>query len=289
MATETNLDSPPRILLTDIWPIENVKDYKVHFARWNGSDQPLDEWVKDRSIWTGWQEFRPTRNEFSRRYIFSLMNFYPDGVQTWLFGGIFRVLRRHADRYEVELTDYGRQFIGRLKLWSAYTNRATRVNFENHYVRESTPKRYPMTVAEILREPFSGRAFPGYEKIDLSFSELEVLARNDRPDWKTALEHVKGVYLITDSSARTRRHYVGSAYGDDGLWARWKSYIDTVHGGNVELRALVSEKGDAHCRAHFRFALLEYLPAYALDETVLGREAHWKQVLMSREFGLNQN
>jgi hypothetical protein len=144
-------------------------------------------------------------------------------------------------------------------------------------------------VAEVLREPFSGRAFSGYEHINLSFSELEVLVRNDRPDWKTALEHVKGVYLITDTSSRTHRHYVGSAYGDDGIWSRWRSYVDSVHGGNAELRQLAEEKGLAHCRANFRFALLEYLPAYALDETVLDRESHWKQVLMSREFGLNQN
>ena len=212
------------------------------------------------------------------------MNFYPDGVQTWLFGGIFKVLERHADRYEVELTDLGQPFIGRLKLWSAYRSRATRVNFENHY-----DGRYPLHVVEISREPFSGRTFPGYENINLSFSELEVLVRNDRQDWKIALEHVKGVYLVTDSSSRTRRHYIGSAYGDEGLWSRWKSYLDTVHGGNAELRMLVSEKGIAHCKANFRFALLEYLPAYALDETVLAREAHWKQILMSREFGLNQN
>ena len=284
MTNATTTGSAAPILLKDIWPIQNVGAYKVHFARWNGSDHPLDEWVKDRSIWKGWQEFRPGRNEFSRPYIFSLMNFHPDGVQTWLFGGIFRLLRRHTDRYEVELTDQGKPFIGRLKLWSAYKSRATRVNFEHHYTG-----RYPLHVMEILREPFSGRAFSGYEKIDLSFSELEVLVRNDRPDWKTALEHVKGVYLITDTSSRTRRHYVGSAYGDDGIWSRWCSYVDTVHGGNVQLRELVAQKGFAHCRANFRFALLEYLPAYALDETVIAREDHWKRVLMSREHGLNQN
>ena len=289
MTTKATPYSTPPILLEDIWPIQYVGDYKVHFARWNGSNHPLDEWVKDKSIWKGWQEFRHTRNEFSRPYIFSLMNFHPDGVQNWLFGGVFKVLSRFADRYEVELTEQGKPFIGRLKLWSEYTNRATRVNFENHYVRTSTDKRYPLRVTEILREPYSGRAFPGYEKIDLSFSELEVLVRNDRPDWKTALGNVKGVYLITDTSSRTCRHYVGSAYGDDGLWSRWKSYVDSVHGGNAELRELASKKGEAHCRANFRFALLEYLPSYALDETVLAREAHWKQVLMSREYGLNQN
>ncbi len=284
MAIETKLELPPPILLKDVWRIDNVSDYKVHFARQTGDLLPLDEWVRDRSNWVGWQEFRPAMNAFSRPYIFSLMNFHPDGLQTWLFGGVFKVLERHSDRYKVELTDQGQSFIGRLKLWSAYRSRATRVNFENHYAG-----RYPLHVAEVLREPFSGRAFSGYENINLSFSELEVLVRNDRPDWKTALEHVKGVYLITDTSSRTHRHYVGSAYGDDGIWSRWRSYVDTVHGGNAELRQLAAEKGLAHCRGNFRFALLEYLPAYALDETVLARETHWKRVLLSREFGLNQN
>ena len=52
---------------------------------------------------------------------------------------------------------------------------AARVNFENHYQN--------FEVQEILREPYSGRAFPGFEDIDLSFEELETLVRNDRPDW----------------------------------------------------------------------------------------------------------
>lgn len=46
---------------------------------------------------------------------------------------MFRVLQRHADRYEVELADEGAGFIGRLKLRYAYRERATRVKLENHY------------------------------------------------------------------------------------------------------------------------------------------------------------
>ena len=51
---------------------------------------------------------------------------------------------------------------------------------------------------EILREPYSGERIPGYENIDLSFIEAEAIVNNERADWKTALENVKGVYLITD-------------------------------------------------------------------------------------------
>ena len=92
------------ITLTDIWPIENPKDYKIHFGRRNTVAQPLDEWVRDQSLWVGWQESRPKYDAFNRPYIFSLMDFYHE-TDVWLFGGVFRVLSRHQDRYDVELTE----------------------------------------------------------------------------------------------------------------------------------------------------------------------------------------
>ncbi|AWX92359.1 hypothetical protein DPM13_01420 [Paracoccus mutanolyticus] len=46
------------------------------------------------------------------------------------------------------------------------------------------------------------------DDIDLSFAELEALVSNSRPDWKAALESIKGIYLITDT--RTGKRYVGS-------------------------------------------------------------------------------
>jgi hypothetical protein len=55
------------IALTDIWTIESPTLYKVHFARWNGSDQPLEVFVRDRLDWRGWQEYYPGRNDFNRR------------------------------------------------------------------------------------------------------------------------------------------------------------------------------------------------------------------------------
>ena len=45
------------IMLQDIWNIENLEDYKVHFARWNGEDYPLDVWLRDRAEWEGWQKY----------------------------------------------------------------------------------------------------------------------------------------------------------------------------------------------------------------------------------------
>ena len=107
------------ILLKEMWPIEKPEDYKIHFARWNGDSQPLDVFVRDKADWQGWQEYRPSRDEFNRSFIFSLAQFYHE-TDAWLFGGVFRVVTRYADRYKVKLLDVGSGFIGRLKLHSDY-------------------------------------------------------------------------------------------------------------------------------------------------------------------------
>lgn len=267
------------ILLSEIWSTSCPSDYKVHFARWNGENQPLEVWVRDKHEWQTWQEYRPARDDFNRPFIFSLMQFYHE-TDIWLFGGVFRVVERHADRYEVELSRDAAGFIGRLKLRSSYRERATRVNFENHYPT--------LELQEILNEPYSGRSFPGFENIDLPFEELETLVRNSRPDWKFALSSVKGIYLISDIT--TGKRYVGSAYGDQGIWSRWCSYIATGHGGNVELQELVSDPTLEYCRKNFRFALLETRSEATPDELILTREGFWKRILLSRgEHGLNRN
>jgi hypothetical protein len=267
------------ILLRNIWPIAAPQEYKLHFARWNKEHQPLDVWVRDPLEWQEWQAYRPMRDDFNRPFIFSLMQFYHE-PDTWLFGGIFEVLERRPDRYEVRLMEEGAGFIGRLKMRSSYRERATRVFFENHYGG--------LEVTEILREPYSGRPFPGFESIDLSFEELEALVRNNRADWRGALANTKGIYLITDTE--TGKRYVGSAYGESGIWSRWQSYVESGHGGNVELRKLVSDPTLAYCRKAFRFALLETRPAPTPDEFILAREDYWKRILFTRgEEGMNRN
>lgn len=267
------------ICLSDLWAIQKPEEYKLHFARWNHESHPLDVFVRDRQEWKAWQEFRPHNNAFNRPFIFSVAQFYHE-PDVWIFGGIYRVLARHDDHYDVELCDIGQGFVGRLKIRLPYRDRATRVNFENHY-RE-------IEVAEILPEQYSGRAFPGLESIDLSFDELEGIVKKGRADWRAALAAVKGVYLISD--AETGRRYVGSAYSDGGIWSRWCSYIDTGHGGNVELRVLVDDPTLDYARKNFRFTLLETRTMAVPDKTLIDRETFWKVALLSRgKLGLNRN
>ncbi len=198
------------ITLKELFHIENLHDYKVHFAKWNQKNQPLDVFTKDRREWQRWQEYRPTRNEFNRPMIFSLASFYHE-PSAWLFGGIYKVLSRYDDRYRVKLTAIGGGFIGRLNLRSPYNSRAVRVNMESQYD--------DFEVSEILPELYTGHPFPGYEDIDMSFEEIETLVRNRRPDWKLPLRVSKAftcLLIRRRTSVMWARPAVNPGSGRDG-------------------------------------------------------------------------
>lgn len=271
------------ILLPQIYPIAQPQTFKLHLACWNGQDQPLDVFVRDRDEWDGWNAWRGMRDDFSRDHIFSLMDFYPE-KDMWLFGGAYRVLSRRqvtkAPGYDVEIIEDSCPLIGRLKVSLKRPARAKAVNFENYY--------QSLVVAEILPAPYSGQAFCGYDQIDLAFPMLENIFSVQRADWKAALEHAKGIYLITDTSNGKR--YVGSAYGDTGIWSRWTCYVETGHGGNRELKNVIQQAGIEHARKYFRFALLEHRTNKTDDRIVIERECYWKNVLLTRgDYGYNKN
>lgn len=272
------------IPLNQIWRIDNLGEYKVHFARWNGYKQPLQAWAEDRINWVEWQQYWPGRNDFNRKFIFSLMDYYHE-TDTWLFGGVFHVIgiveQNDCKSYSVELTDQGAPFIGRLKLSSSYRKRSTRVKFENHYSE--------FMVKEILQEAYTGLAFCGYDNIRHGFSDLEHIWSIQKPDWKAALVNLQGVYLITDTS--NGRNYVGSAYGDSRIWGRWNSYLlGDGHGGNAGLRKLLRENGGrSYAKYNFQFSLLEYWAREVDDSVIVTREGYWKDVLQSRQYGYNEN
>ena len=133
-----------------------------------------------------------------------------------------------------------------------------------------------MVVSEILKNPYTGEVFPGYEDINHGFRHLEVIYRNGQRDWKAALENVKGIYLITDTSNGKR--YVGSAYGNSGIWSRWACYIGTGHGWNDELTRLIKREGMDYARRNFTFALLEYRSMKTDDKINIARDNYWREV-----------
>ncbi|RSK38964.1 GIY-YIG nuclease family protein [Hymenobacter perfusus] len=153
----------------------------------------------------------------------------------------------------------------------------------HQWLRPDTPK----VVLEIQPKPFS-RPFTDYLDFTLSFAELQELvgSQSPRDDWRRMLSAVAGIYLILDSF--TGQQYIGSAYGEGGVWQRWSVYAKTNgHGNNVALRSLLATAPD-HAR-HFQFTLLMTLPKSMTDHEVWQHEKLFKRKLGSRAFGLNLN
>ncbi len=200
-------------------------------ACWNGSEQPLNVYLANWNNWIGWNQWRGGKNDFNRKYIFSLIQF--SEPNKWLFGGIFEVKERHDNwketevGYEVELQDLQKEMIGLLKIdFNRYQGMRGRAFKLEGYFPD-------FKISQILKRPYDGINFPGYENINIDFPELESIFKYQKTDWKAALESVKGVYVIFDKSIGKK--YVGSAYGDFGIWSRSSVYAGTGHGFNDEL------------------------------------------------------
>ena len=121
----------------------------------------------------------------------------------------------------------------------------------------------------------------------LSYSQLERLAEAGAAhnDWISSLRAVGGVYLIVSSV--TGAQYVGSAFGAEGIWGRWCSYLGNGHGGNKLLRELC--QADARHPAALSFSILDTFSTSMGRDEALALESLYKAKLGSRAFGLNAN
>lgn len=282
-ATSSSLVSVVAIPLGSLTGDIDPTACKVHCAVWNGVDHPIDVLARSWDEWVEWNRWRGTRDEFNRQFIFSLARDRSNPTH-WLFGGVFEVTGRRrspgAGSYDVVLRDdLMGAYIKRLLVMFKPSGRTVRLNMETSLDQ--------MEVVSVLELPYAGEPFPGHDQINHSLRVLEIAVRQDWSEWRGALQHMKGVYVIHDVASG--KPYVGSAYGDTGIWARWCEYVDSLHGGNVELRELVGQMGADYARANLHFSLLEFWSMRTADEHVLARESYWKNVLLSRRFGLNSN
>lgn len=268
-----------KIEVQDIISIDDPTQYKLHLACRNRDGvSPLDEYVADPKRWVGWNESRGNRNDWTRKFVFSVMEFYPR-YDSWLFGGIFRVIARHDDRYQLEELEKYKKFVGRVILsFHRYQGLQGRAYYLDRYIQN-------FEVVEILPSVYRGESFPGVENICHDFHILEPIFKSERSDWKAALSNIKGVYVISDK--HNGKQYVGSAYSDTGIWSRWECYIYTGHGWNNELTELIETKGTTYARENFRFSLIEIMPMSVDKNTVIARESHWKKALLSIDHGYN--
>ena len=145
-----------------------------------------------------------------------------------------------------------------------------------------------LEVCQILPDTFDDDDFPGYDKVNLSYIQLKSILDRGKKDWIAALESQKAVYLITDTN--NGKLYVGSATSSYGmLLQRWSNYVSNGHGGNKELRRIVDSEGIEYVQSYFRYTILENYNSKVDDAVVLERESWWKNILLTRTFGYNDN
>ena len=163
-------------------------------------------------------------------------------------------------------------------------------NVDNKFVRQS----YLLTenwveklnVAEVLAQALDFAKFPSFKSVHISFSQLKTIVKKSLSDWQSALSSVAGVYLIADKSSG--KLYVGSATGEGGIWQRWAEYATNLHGNNRQLIELKRQFGDVPFE-NFYFSILEIADTHSSENEILVRESHWKNVLLTRQFGYNDN
>ncbi len=135
--------------------------------------------------------------------------------------------------------------------------------------------------------PDEKKVFKGYEELVLSFDSLKEIVENEAvyESWHIALKSVNAIYLIVDTE--TGKQYVGSAYGDDGLFGRWECYVSSHHGHNKKMKEVLCDYPE---RYHaFQFSILQILPKTIKEDEVIGIETQWKSKLLSKKFGMNKN
>ena len=258
---------------------DELKNTKVKFNQWNGETNPIDRYKENPDIINnGWFFWRKTRRNFEVGQI--AVCFLKMKEDIWLLTTIKKVTKelnvKNGINYEGEEIKKYEPYFGRVII-RYHKTMETQCPFANTVFDG-------FEVVQILPSLFDGDDFPGYENVRLSYQQLATIIKRHKKDWIAALENQKAVYLITDT--HTGKLYVGSAYGENGmLLQRWKNYVNSGHGGNVELKGLSFD----YIKQYFQYSILENYNSRVDKHIILERESWWKDTLKSREFGYNSN
>lgn len=268
--------------LLDLLHIKNPdfdpSEAKVHFAT-GDNYKPLFKF--EAGEFQEWQEGQSAKN-FERKYIVSLIKLPENHL--WLFAGIYKV-----ESCDVGATDKWRYKTVFLEESSVLAGKAI-ILYEKKF-RQSYPFAETcideLKLNELRKDKLIKTVFQGYKNTTLSKEELDLIIKQKNDSWVTALTLTRAIYLIVDKL--TGKKYVGKADGKDGgLWSRWEAYSKTGHGGNKMQTELLSQHGSEYSK-NFQFSILEVFETDTAIEQINYRENYWKTVLLTRQYGLNDN
>ncbi|PTH39400.1 GIY-YIG nuclease family protein [Staphylococcus agnetis] len=283
------------IKLKDFLKIPDEKRTKIKFNM-NAADVTKRAWdflLEDSEEWiimNAWKTKQTNNNLNHADYLVALAQYYPYGPQYFIFGGLYKVEKKVPEvfndvGYQLTLMEENSQYIKRLI-----------IKIDKPIGRDAYNRRYETIQEQLNPEVYEVAPstklghFNGYQNVCLKHKELQQIIQHNEPSWREALSYVKGVYVITDLS--NGQLYVGSASGNtDGLWQRWSCYahLSDLTGGNKEFHHILENKGKDYIIKHFQYSILEIFDTKTKVEVILERENYWKNVLDSKQHGMNHN
>lgn len=199
-----------------------------------------------------WIAWKKGKDDLPRPKVIGFVRYYTVSQEQWIFAGAYEVNKKSNFNEIKEGVGYNltpipeyQNLYGRLVVEYKNTTQQLKKNAEN-VLKD-------IKVVEILKKPYNGVEFEGYNNINLTFQELEVIIKNNVDEWK-----------------------------------RWSDYIYSNNGGNKEMLQLDNN----YIRDNFTFTLLEWY-ALGMDfDFIIARENYWKKVMLSRKidgYGYNDN
>lgn len=273
-------------------PDESATKVKFNMNKGDVTKPAWDLLLEDKPEWIEMNAYKtkqPNNNLNKAKYLLAFAQYYPYGPNYYIFGGMYKVeiIDENIENdigYNLTLMDDYKEYIKRLIIklerpigWDIYNKKY-----------ESVQKNLNPEIYELAPSTKLG-TFPGYNSVKLSHKDLQRIVNNDEPSWKNALSNVKGIYVITDKS--TGKLYIGSASGNaEGIWQRWSNYADikNLTGGNKFFEEL-KDIDNQYIIDNFSYSILEIFDMRTKQEDILNRENFWKDVLKTREFGMNRN
>jgi len=269
-----------QILLNEILNIQNLENVKIRFNLMVDDNWNPIEFFKNNdeaSLLNGqyWNYNKKKSYQNGQITIGLILLNKKDNL--WLLFHVGKITKDlnifNGVGYEYETLSRYDKYFGRLII--KFKNKS------QNMIRKAESVISDCEVDQILPNIFNNDVFPGYENVNISWEELSNIISKE--NWKTALQNQKGVYLITDIS--NGKMYVGSAYGEYMILGRWKSYVSTYHGGNIELKQLSND----YIKINFKYSILDIFKSTIDDKTIIERESWWKNILQTRQFGYNKN
>lgn len=263
----------------------------------NNNNVKFSYW-SHRGDWKGIDHKKPNSNFSIGKIVYGFVRL---GNDRWLLVTVGKIthvpkitMEQPSGGYcSYEIVEKYRPLFGKLIIKLYKGNKYSRYAFNlSTFIKESY-------VEQIMPSKYGAISFPGYGDINLSFDELRDQIEN--LEWKYGLLAVNGIYLITD--VFNNKKYVGSAYGINGIYGRWRTYLDGGFDENEEesgekfpnaqlkLIAKDKEKGIEYIKSNFRYSILETIPNNFAKSDVIKRENYWKEILNTRNksYGYNSN